>query len=114
MHQQPHDAPHKANALTPDVPKQSPDDNKGNGTEERLCVCVCVCVCNWEDSGLGASGGPAFVELQTWAFCLTKGHVDPLLVAFQLLSRPLPGPSGATAGLPGQGALAADDFGDKS
>lgn len=42
MHQQPHDAPHKTQSLSPDVPKQPPDSNNSNGMGEEAAVCVCL------------------------------------------------------------------------
>lgn len=51
MHHQAHDAPHKTQSLTPDVPKQPLDTTKGNRMGGEAIVCVCVCVAG------GARGG---------------------------------------------------------
>lgn len=56
MHQQPHDVPHKTQSPSPDVPKQPPDSNKGNGTGEEAAACVCVFVCVAGETG-GLEGG---------------------------------------------------------
>lgn len=56
MHQQLHHVPHKTQSLSPDVPKQPPDSNRGDGMREEATVSVCARLCVTRGARVGARG----------------------------------------------------------